>query len=94
MSRVTSKLQVTIPKAIAEQYGIQPGSEVAFEPAGDAIRVRVDLPMELGDRERRLELFDAATKRQKARGRRWESSRGAEREWAREDLYADRGLSR
>ena len=36
MSRVTSKLQVTIPKAVADRYGIAPGVEIAFEPAGDA----------------------------------------------------------
>ncbi|MGH7844250.1 MAG: AbrB/MazE/SpoVT family DNA-binding domain-containing protein, partial [Candidatus Binatia bacterium] len=35
MSKVTSKLQVTIPKDIAEAYGIQPGSEIHWVPAGD-----------------------------------------------------------
>jgi AbrB family looped-hinge helix DNA binding protein len=39
MSRVTSKLQVTVPKAIAERYGIRPGDEIDWVPAGDAIRV-------------------------------------------------------
>jgi AbrB family looped-hinge helix DNA binding protein len=37
--RVTSKGQVTIPQAIREQLGIQPGTEVAFEVDGDAIRI-------------------------------------------------------
>jgi AbrB family looped-hinge helix DNA binding protein len=39
MAKVTSKLQLTIPKAVADQYGISPGDEVDWVPAGDAIRV-------------------------------------------------------
>jgi AbrB family looped-hinge helix DNA binding protein len=39
MMRVTSKGQVTIPQAIREQLGIQPGTEVGFEVEGDAIRI-------------------------------------------------------
>jgi len=39
MSKVTSNLQVTIPKTIAEQYDIKPGDEIEFQPAGDVIRV-------------------------------------------------------
>ena len=35
MAKVTSKLQVTIPKAIAEQYGIKPGDEIEFRPSLD-----------------------------------------------------------
>ena len=31
MSKVTSKLQVTIPKAIAVKYGIRPGDQVVWE---------------------------------------------------------------
>ena len=30
MSRVTSKLQVTVPRAIAQRYGIRPGDEIRF----------------------------------------------------------------
>ena len=44
MSRVTSKLQVTIPKAIAERHGIRPGVEVDWQSAGDVIRVVVEPP--------------------------------------------------
>ncbi len=40
MSKVTSKLQVTIPKVVANQYGIKPGDEIEFLPAGESIRVR------------------------------------------------------
>ena len=37
MAKVTSKLQVTVPKAIAEQYSIRPGDEIDWAPAGDVI---------------------------------------------------------
>ena len=37
--RVTSKGQVTIPQAIRDELGIQPGTEVGFEIDGEAIRI-------------------------------------------------------
>lgn len=96
MSKVTSKLQVTIPKAIAEEYGIEPGDEIEFRPAGDFIRVvppggrrRRRL-----SREERLRVFDAAMERQ----RKYEATLELpdepprERDWKREDLYT-RGTS-
>ena len=39
MTKVTSKLQVSLPKALADQYGIRPGDDLAWEAAGDIIRV-------------------------------------------------------
>ena len=39
MPKVTSKLQLTVPKKIADQYGIRPGDELEWIPAGDSIRV-------------------------------------------------------
>lgn len=39
MSTVSNDLQVAIPKPIAEQYGIAPGSDVEFVPAGGSIRL-------------------------------------------------------
>lgn len=96
MAKVTSKLQVTVPKALAVRYQIRPGSELVFRESGDAIRVEVcgrkaERPLPLEDR---LMLFDAATERQRKRdarrrGRRPPKSRG----WTREDLYT-RGLPR
>ncbi len=95
MSKVTSKLQVTIPKSVAEQYGIEPGTEVTFEAAGDAIRVRVaGQPAEMDDLEWKLRSFDAASKRQKARDRRWVTVQATGRGWTREELYGGRGASR
>jgi len=91
---VTSKLQVTIPKAIAKRYGIEPGTEIEFLSAGDAIRVVPPArERRSSDPSRRLELFDAATARE--RGRREgqpERSRVTERGWKRADLYG-RGVS-
>ncbi len=89
MARVTSKLQVTIPKAIAQRYRIQPGEEVEFLPAGEAIRLvpQADRHRQ-PDRGRRLELFDRATERQRARqAARSTESHPTERGWRRQDLY-------
>ncbi len=92
MAKVTSKLQVTLPKVIADQYGISPGDDIAWVPAGDAIRVVP--PSAATPRlrlEERLRLFDQATDRQRRRqaGRR-KGKESADRGWTREELY-DRG---
>ncbi len=39
MSKITSKYQLTLPKAVAEKAGYHPGDEVECEVAGEAIRV-------------------------------------------------------
>ena len=39
MAKVTSKLQVTLPRAIANQYGIRPGDDIQWQPAGTVIQV-------------------------------------------------------
>ncbi len=106
MAKVTSKLQLTVPKAIADQYGIKPGDELEWVPAGEDIRVRLLSKAQSGHQlttEERLALFDANTKwldelqaeelqASKARGTRiTRETRG----WTREDLYNDeRGLPR
>jgi bifunctional DNA-binding transcriptional regulator/antitoxin component of YhaV-PrlF toxin-antitoxin module len=89
MAKVTSKLQVTIPKALADRYGIAPGAEIEWLPAGDAIRVVPHAEQRGGvDRSRRLRLFDQATQRQLRResGARAKSP-AAGRGWTREELY-------
>jgi AbrB family looped-hinge helix DNA binding protein len=93
MARVTSKLQVTIPKAVADRYKIEPGTDVAFEPAGDIIRVVPPGRSATCDARERLELFDRAVARQRRReeGRAFPGAK--ERGWTREDLYG-RGRSR
>jgi AbrB family looped-hinge helix DNA binding protein len=97
MAKVTSKLQVTIPKALATQYGIRAGQEVAFVEAGDSIRLVPEVarlkPVDVGER---LALFDQATRRQERRDRRRALSKGARpvgRGWSRADLY-ERGRAR
>jgi bifunctional DNA-binding transcriptional regulator/antitoxin component of YhaV-PrlF toxin-antitoxin module len=99
MSRVTSKLQITIPRAIARRHAIEPGSELTFEDAGEALRL-VPAGENRGgqgaDSEERLRLFDEATRRQEARDRRVLrrlSRAGTGRGWTREDLY-ERDLPR
>jgi antitoxin PrlF len=43
MSRVTEKGQVTIPKTIREELGIQPGDEVTFEKTEEGYVVRKEV---------------------------------------------------
>lgn len=94
MSKVTSKLQVTIPKAIAAAFGIAPGDTLAWIPAGDGIRVVPDTRADDDPIRRRLALFDEATRRQEARKKPASRLRGPrERGWSREELY-DRGGDR
>lgn len=92
MARVTSKRQVTIPKAIADRYRIASGDEVEFLPAGDAIRVRLRGARPSGlDREQRLQRFDQATERQRARQEGRRSRTAGDRGWRREELYERAG---
>lgn len=93
MSKVTSKLQITVPKAVAERYGIEPGDDIEWVPAGDSVRlVPVGRVKSAPSVKERLELFDKATARQRDR----ETAGPAEptailgRGWTRDELY-DRG---
>jgi hypothetical protein len=91
MAKVTSKLQVTIPKAIAV-------AELDFESAGDVIRVRRRRKPAVTSNRAQLAAFDQGTKRQADRDRQRRRQHPAffknvERGWRREDLY-DRGLPR
>jgi AbrB family looped-hinge helix DNA binding protein len=95
VSKVTSKLQVTLPKALADKYGIRPGDEIEWKPAGDAIRVEIPRCGQLMTVAGRLALFDAATERQNRRQAGWRRKwKKTDRGWTREDLYHDRGLAR
>ena len=90
MAKVTSKLQITLPKRLADEHGIVPGDELSFESVAGAIRMvpAGDPPQSLSVEER-LRLFDAASRRVRARqltepeGTPESQGRG----WAREDLY-------
>jgi AbrB family looped-hinge helix DNA binding protein len=95
VSKVTSKLQVTIPKVIAERYSIVPGDELEWIATPDAVRV---IPAKALARPQtaatKLRLFDSATKRQQSRQSRAQHRESpTDRGWTREELY-DRGSSR
>lgn len=99
MAKVTKKLQVTIPKAVADAHGIRPGADLSFESAGDVIRVRPRTvrpgSTESGVQDR-LRAFDEATERQRSRDALLRASDIfdlKERGWRREDLYT-RGVPR
>ena len=100
VAKVTSKLQVTIPKAIATAHHIEPGCQLIFESAGECIRLRSMSRGEVDpvdDPGWRLRLFEEASGRQEGRNRRFRrkqsGSKSGARGWSREDLY-DRGSSR
>jgi AbrB family looped-hinge helix DNA binding protein len=106
MAKVTSKLQLTVPKAIADRYGIRPGDDLDWVPTGDVIRV---IPQNVQMRtqrmrsvEERVRLFREMLARQRRREaspekiasdseRLWKPHE-IERGWRREDLYT-RGRS-
>ena len=89
MSRITSKLQVTVPKRIADQFGLVPGAEVTFTPAGGVIVLHPSRARADGlTREERLALFDAATLRLHTKVAPLSAPAGpTDRGWTREDLY-------
>jgi len=93
MPKVNGKLQVTLPKALADRYGIRPGDEINWQPAGGYIFLippshsRPELST-----EERLRVFDEATKRQREREAEVKAELGEieqpkDRGWTREDLY-------
>ena len=93
MAKVTSKYQVTLPKAIADEFKIIPGDDIEWVAAGEVIRV---IPPSkrtvVDDRESRLRLFDQTTERLRRRSARAAKKRARDRGWRREDLYT-RGRS-
>ena len=88
MAKVTSKYQVTLPKAIADRYNIHPGDDIDWVAAGEVIRV---IPpgkrAVVEDRDSKLRLFDQATERLRRRSKGHQSERSRNRGWSREDLY-------
>jgi AbrB family looped-hinge helix DNA binding protein len=87
MAKVTSKLQVTIPKHLAEQFGIHPGDDIEWSASADAIRLTPGHGPNPDKIQARLRLFDQAMKRQRARNGQSKRSQGSDRGWKREDLY-------
>jgi AbrB family looped-hinge helix DNA binding protein len=102
MSKVTSKLQLTVPKAIADQYGIRPGDELRWTPAGEGIRIELGRIASTAAREltaeEKLHLFDRGSERlnriqKEVLGNTRRGAPVKARGWRREDLY-DRGFPR
>jgi AbrB family looped-hinge helix DNA binding protein len=90
MAKVTSKLQVTIPKVLAEHLGIRPGDDIEWTASGDSLRVTPRARSKPADRALRLELYDLATKRARRRKPRFGEAPPEVRGWSRAELY-DRG---
>ena len=91
MAKVTSKLQVTIPKRIAERYAIAPGDDIEFVAAGDGIRIvpAAKAATRKISTAERLRLFRAATARQRAREKTMTLPKetSGSRGWTRDELY-------
>ena len=94
MAKVTSKLQITIPKTLAERFGVHPGDEIEWSAAGESIRI---IPCRAIDGrsvktsaysvEDRLRFFDQATQRQQEREQRLVATSGEDRGWTRDEIY-------
>jgi AbrB family looped-hinge helix DNA binding protein len=93
MAKVTSKLQITVPKALAERHGLAAGDEINWQSAGDAIRVVPARARPRHDRAARARLFDQATLRHRRRPKAGAVATATGRGWTREELY-DRGRAR
>lgn len=90
---MTSKLQVTVPKAIADEYRIKPGDEILWVASGESVRIVPARAQVKPDVAERLKLFDQSTRRQAGREAQLPRRRDGDRGWKREDVY-DRGRSR
>jgi AbrB family looped-hinge helix DNA binding protein len=92
MARVTGKLQITLPKRLAETYGIRVGDEVEIVASGEAISI---LPPNAMTRrlplEERLRQFDLATQRQRERNSLHAPTHSTDRGWRRDELYDRKG---
>lgn len=92
MSKVTSKYQVSVPKALADQYGIKPGDDLLWETCGAALRV---VPARTRARrlnvEERLRAYDETTRRiENLMSRRTAGDEPRDRGWTRDELYDER----
>jgi AbrB family looped-hinge helix DNA binding protein len=91
MPKVTSKLQVTLPKRIADHHGIAPGDEIEFVSAGELIHIvpAGARPHEGFSVAERLRLFDEATERLRRRAGELAlpATPAGGRDWQRADLY-------
>ncbi len=96
MSKVTSKLQVTIPKAIADKYRIRPGDEVRWESqALGPLMVHEGTAVFGLTQEDRLAALQEFLRSAAEDARQKPYTPPKSRGWTREDLYEPpRGLPR
>jgi AbrB family looped-hinge helix DNA binding protein len=97
MSKVTSKLQLTLPKALAEKFSIRPGDDVEWVAMVDALKLVPHKAQQASTTTtiaKRLRSFDAATARQAERQKRSALPAAKHRGWTREEIYGDRGRPR
>ena len=88
MAKITSKSQVTVPKAIVEQYQLRPGDQIDWVAAGDVIRVIPPGAQAVRlSQGAQLRLFDQATERHRRRSPSRRPRQPRDRGWTREDLY-------
>ena len=89
-SKVTSKLQVTVPKVIADQADVRPGDALEWEATGASIRVTSARRSRATSSKQRLASFQAATDRIRQR---WKGVKVGpspkSRGWTRDELYFD-----
>ena len=88
MSKVTGKLQITLPKQLATRFDIKVGDEVELVASGDAIVLTPMRDRELTGPRDRLRLFDCATERQASRERLKPPAPAHDRGWTRDELYS------
>jgi AbrB family looped-hinge helix DNA binding protein len=98
MAKVTGKLQITIPRAVADQVGVRVGDELDVRTVGKSIQLdRATSGATRSDRDEsireRLAEFDQATRRQQARQSVARPRPARSRGWTREGLYR-RGRAR
>jgi AbrB family looped-hinge helix DNA binding protein len=94
VAKVTGKLQITLPKALAERCGIRVGDELELRQISRSIQIDKRSTRDVSHLRRdRLAHFDAATARQRARERTMRLTRARSRGWTREELYT-RGRTR
>lgn len=96
MAKVTSKLQITLPKALATQYGIAPGDEIEFSAAGHGIRLTPKkAPQPQLSHAERLRIWEHAKQAMEAHWQRVgcppapqaDASGNTDRGWTRDELY-------
>ena len=94
MAKVTGKLQITLPKALADRCGIRAGDDLDVRSTGRSIQIERRTRSEADSlRAERLQHFDAASRRQRARQAGRTAVPARSRGWTREELYG-RGRAR